>query len=71
MESSNTVVSSEERQLQTWSIATASLDFRTTVLSFKMNLLETQLERAADASNNHEITRNMQAKQVVNEQKLS
>ena len=51
MESSNTVVSSEERQLQTWSIATASLDFRTTVLSFKMNLLETQLERAADASN--------------------
>ena len=61
-------MSSEERQLQTWSIAMASLDFRTTVLSFKMNLLETQLERAADTSNKNEITRNMQAKQVVNEQ---
>ena len=71
MESSNTVVSSEERELQTWSIATASLDFRTTVLSFKMNLLETQLQRVAEASNNNEITRNMQAKQFVNEQKLS
>ena len=71
MESSNTAVGSEERQLQTWSIATASLDFRTTVLSFKMNLLETQLERAADASNNNEITRNTPAKQVVNEQRLS
>ena len=33
-----------------------------------MNLLETQLERAADASNKNEITRNMQAKAVVNEQ---
>ena len=71
MESSNTVVSSEERQLQTWSSATASLDFRTTALSLKMNLLETQLERAADASNKNEITRNMQAKQVVNEQRGS
>ena len=68
MESSNTDVSSEERQLQTWSIATGSFDFRTTVLSFKMNLLETQLERAADPSNKNEITRNMQAKQVANEQ---
>ena len=51
--------------LHVWSCLSSLL---TTVLSLKMNLLETLLERAADASNKNEITRNMQAKAVVNEQ---